>query len=974
MGDLLNDGKPAWATVEAFVLACQQHATSQRLATPEGSFDPAGWRRKYKHAHGPTSALADASLHATGATAPPVSRRPAGAGIHSTVAGSVEPVISAGHIEIIGFGDTIRISQTAAGAHVPTQPLTGLVELPLDDGDLPAMRDLDPYQLGASPTEFGDRDTYRQQDQYVPRTRNNVDDVLRDKLVPGRLVVVVGPSKTGKTRTAFEAVQERWPDARVLAPVPALGQLARHPRIEGSTDLLVVWLDDLQRFLTTTDALTPAVLVQLTARPGPTLLIATLRREERDRLTADTGELTRDTRQLLNDATVIELGPTSDDDKEQAAARAAYPSADLSIVGLGERLAGAPQLLRQYRDAQPILLSIVQTAIDWARVGMQRPIPADDLTTLALDRLFHDHPELDPSDADIAAALHTARMPPRGAGRVAALRTVPLADGTRGYRVFDYLIAQDDNQTDAPRPIPTTFWDQALQRANPEDAFTIGITAYERSNLQITRSAWEISATAGNTAAMVNLGVLLSDYLQPPDLDRACVWYERAATAGHTDGMVGLGNLLSDSVRPPDLEGARTWYERAATAGNTDAMNNLGNLLCHSVRPPDLVGARTWYERAATAGNILAMNALGLLLAYELQPPDLKGGRNWLERGATAGDTDAMNNLGVLLAYELQPPDLEGARAWLERAATAGNADAMFSLGVLLAGKVRPPDLEGARSWYEAAATAGNTSALNNLGILLASQMQPPDLEGARVWYERAATAGDTIAMANLGGLLAGQVQPPDLEGAYVWYERAATAGNIGAMNSLGILLSSKMQPPDLEGARGWYEAAAAAGNTNAMNNIGAMLAYQVQPRDLEAARTWYERAAEAGHTLAMNSLGVLLCLEVQGPDLDGARTWYERAADAGNTDAMVNLGNLLSDQLQPPDLDGARAWYERAANSGNTNAMVCLGILLSDQLQPPDLGGARAWRERAATADTDGRHPEGSRVPITPNTAPPST
>ncbi|WP_279580018.1 hypothetical protein [Fodinicola feengrottensis] len=55
-------------------------------------------------------------------------------------------------------------------------------------------------------------------------------------------------------------------------------------------------------------------------------------------------------------------------------------------MGLGERLAGAPQLLRQYRDAQPILLSIVQTAIDWARVGMQRPIPADDLTTLALDR------------------------------------------------------------------------------------------------------------------------------------------------------------------------------------------------------------------------------------------------------------------------------------------------------------------------------------------------------------------------------------------------------------------------------------------------------------------------------------------------------------------------------------------------------------------------------------------------------------
>ena len=148
---------------------------------------------------------------------------------------------------------------------------------------------------------------------------------------------------------------DSWPQARLLAPTPiGLNRLVAHPRLASTADPVVVWLDDLQRFLSGTDPLTPAMLTRLLSRSGSTVVLATLRQEERDRLRAASGELTRDTRRLLDDArdTTFELGPTSDGSGEQAAARAAYPTADLSTTGLGEQLAGrasvaVPVLRRQ---------------------------------------------------------------------------------------------------------------------------------------------------------------------------------------------------------------------------------------------------------------------------------------------------------------------------------------------------------------------------------------------------------------------------------------------------------------------------------------------------------------------------------------------------------------------------------------------------------------------------------------------------
>jgi TPR repeat protein len=61
--------------------------------------------------------------------------------------------------------------------------------------------------------------------------------------------------------------------------------------------------------------------------------------------------------------------------------------------------------------------------------------------------------------------------------------------------------------------------------------------------------------------------------------------------------MTNIGALLADQVEPPDLIAAWDWYERAADTGDTGELNNLGNLLADRLEPPDVDAARDWLSR-----------------------------------------------------------------------------------------------------------------------------------------------------------------------------------------------------------------------------------------------------------------------------------------------------------------------------------------------------------------------------------------
>ncbi|GAB2614935.1 trypsin-like peptidase domain-containing protein [Kribbella endophytica] len=677
-----------------------------------------------------------------------------------------------------------------AASTVPAEPLSDLVEL-ITKSDLPTVAELNAYQLGTTPSNYGNQNSHDDIDPYVPRTHGAVDIRLRAALEPSRLVVVTGRSAAGKTRTAFEAVHSRWPTARLLAPNPlALSRLIAHPRIKFTSDPIVVWLDDLDRFLTTSDPLTPSNLILLTRRPGSTILVATLRQEARARL-LDAPEPTSGPRQLLQAgaqinaarhllraAAQINLQSIRDNPIERAAARDAYPNEDLTDVGLAERLAGAPILLDRYHDAQhvdPLLHALLRVAIDWARVGLPGPIDEADLCTLALDALWHLRPDLDHTLSDALMAVRTARRPPEGAGQVAMLITHAGSDRTRGYRPFDYLVAADDGQDGARRLIPDSFWDAALRRCPADHASAIGYTAVQRKLIPHAITAYTQAAETGDTAAARSLGILLAKRLDPPDLAKASMWYHRAAKAGDHQAMNSLGNLLAD-LDPPDLTTARTWYEHAADAGLPEAMNNLGNLLA-ALEPPDLTTARTWYERAADIGPPEAMYNLGLLLTYRLDPPEPATARIWFERAANAGLPEAMNLLGEALAEE-EPPDLATARTWFERAADAGYPTAMKNLGNVLV-ELHPPDVVMARIWYERAAETGDHSAMSALADLLDNRIDPPDPTAATSWRDRSielylASPEYRVLNDMVNAWAADSSDTTDLIAADSWYKQAA--------------------------------------------------------------------------------------------------------------------------------------------------------------------------------------------------------
>lgn len=113
---------------------------------------------------------------------------------------------------------------------------------------LPQLDDCDGLMLGVFPARrLGSSERTDALPPYVPR---GVDDRLRRALGAGGLVLVVGPPRAGKSRTALEAARAAAGSRRVIVPVDgtALGDLADEGRSGfGAGD--VWWLDDLERYL-----------------------------------------------------------------------------------------------------------------------------------------------------------------------------------------------------------------------------------------------------------------------------------------------------------------------------------------------------------------------------------------------------------------------------------------------------------------------------------------------------------------------------------------------------------------------------------------------------------------------------------------------------------------------------------------------------------------------------------------------------
>lgn len=561
--------------------------------------------------------------------------------------------------------------------------------------------------------------------RYVPRDEDEtLRRALRDAVAEHRMLLVVGGSASGKSRSAAEAARELLAGHRLVRPQAGrLHELAEAPL--GDLVPALVWLDDLQAYAHEAFG---ASLQRLLGAGLP--VVGTIRRAELAVLDAP-GDLRDPTGEALADPRLVRRvnWRTAWSAEELARLRDRTASADLLAAADGGTPPGAycvagPALLRRLQRARddedhPARYWFVRTVLDWHRTGTKRAMPVAEAARLAAQRAFP-HGPADPAhlDAALAEALRPEFTVPPSSPPPAL-----LTRSDTGLRVHDYVL--DDDQRRAPAAVTDDVWTCAIAHASEDDLAGITMAAFAAGRRDRAAAAAQPLADAGYAGAMFNLGIVA---WHDDDLASARAWWERAAAGGMPSAMVNLGMM----VREEDPGAARAWYEQAAASGNDTAMTNLGALL----RDGDPDAARTWFRRAAELGNPNAMVGLGALDV----DADPDAARAWFRRAADAGSPAGMYNLALLLGDE-DP----ASRGWYERAAEAGHRDAMARLGVLAA---RADEPAVARAWLERAAEAGHRDAMFNLGVVC----EDDDPEASHMWFERAAAAGDPDAAARLAG------------------------------------------------------------------------------------------------------------------------------------------------------------------------------------------------------------------------------
>jgi len=547
--------------------------------------------------------------------------------------------------------------------------------------------------------------------EYVPRDVDAAESGVRARVAiaaeRGGFVLLVGGSSVGKTRCAVEAVRVLLPDWWLVHPagpaeVAALAATSAPP--------MVVWLDELQRYLDGEHGMTGGMVRALLNPPNPAVIIGTLWPDRYTAYTAvpapgDVDPYARE-REVLDLASVIRIDPVFSSAEQDRARAAAARDPRLRIAlgvagyGLPQTLAAAPQLVARWEDAQtasPYAWAVLTAALDMARLGARAPFSAELLRTAAPGYCTSQQQAEAPENwFEQALAYATCKLH----GAAAALSPAGAGMGqVAGYSVADYLIQHASRERRSAR-VPASTWDAVLGHLrDPADIVRLADSARMR---------------------------LLYRYAIP--------LYRNAADAGDGFAAQWLADLLA---RRGDLDGLRA----RADAGDGYAAGELADLLA---RRGDPDGAIEILQPRAATGDVYAAGRLAGLLAEQGDPD---GAAQILRPRADASDGGAAWRLADLLAEQ---GDLDGLRA----RADAGDGFAARRLAGLLAEQGDP---DGAAQILRPRADAGDGFAAGELADLLAEQ---GDMDGLRA----RADAGDGYAASRLAGFLIEQGRNEEAE------------------------------------------------------------------------------------------------------------------------------------------------------------------------------------------------------------------
>jgi hypothetical protein len=694
------------------------------------------------------------------------------------------------------------------------------------------------------------------------------------------------------------------PDFTVLAPDLGDGGLVN--AIADATfrlPKLIVWLDELQRFLPgpyfvpdEAAANTPigaAAVRKLLAADTPVVLVGTLWPEYATQLRAtDTdpaggGNRPRHAKALdiLGGAHDLRLDTFSVAEREAAAALAAR---DPRLAGaladrdynVTEALAGARQIVLRYRQGTDAERAVVHAVVDARRHGVQGPLGADLLRDAA--RGYLTGARADDGWFDAAVAELTSRSRPVDRA-TAPLIALPTADrrGVLGYTVADYLLQRLTRERRSVRMSSLTWQALCSYVHEPADRRRLAAAARHRMLYQQAEVLYAPLMPGADLPTLRDFAGLLEGqgrvddaadlfrpypnprvteelydlFLRHDRIDDALEMLRARADAG--DGTAGfkLAQLLATHDRYDELR-AR------ADAGDDPATACLTQLL---VRQGDLDELRA----RADAGDYYALEGIWeLLLAQDRTAEALA----LLSQAAEAGSRYAAG----LIVQTLAQTDAAAHRRALAAQAEAGNQYAKLQLAELAAKEGRVDEAVAALT---ALADGGDFNASGALARLLAAHDRLDELRAR-------ADAGDRGSVAHLADVLVARNGLDELRAR-------ADAGDWAARQRLPRLLV-KLELFD--------EAIAALSPVADTGELGAT--YLRAKTLARAGRVDELRAlADAGDRAAPEELAKLLAAEGRVVDL-----WDE--VHAGTAGAGERLIELLAER-------GDRAAATRLRNEG---------------------------------------------------------
>ncbi len=720
------------------------------------------------------------------------------------------------------------------------------------------------------------------------------------------LVLIVGPSPSGKSRSAAFVVQQELSDWRMLV-LPGAEDLAELVDSQADLSRTVIWLDNIHNLLESggeriQSGRTIGRLLRRLISPGagPVVAIGTIWPDKYRLYTSqphtDAADLYADARDVMGIAYIIDLDDAFTETEWARAQQAADQDPRLADAlrhgrSVPATLANADYLVRRWRIGDPYERAVLSAAVDAHRHGHSQPIPATLLEALATEYLPDEERSKASPEMWFKVAVEGACQRDRG---TAPLELRASAVGSvDGYVASSILLS---HTIDVDLALQERTWKVLAERADRAACRGVSRAANEAGLATVAELAARRGDELGNAFCSFDLGVLLEGRGELAEAER---FYGRAVAAGHVEAAFSLANLLTGRG---EVERAEQFYRQAALGGHGAAAFSLANSLAER---GEVAEAEQLYRKALDAGVVGAAVGLATLLGARGEVAEAE---QFYRQAADAGDFVALNSLASLLAGR---GELAEAERCYQQAAEAGIAKAAFNLASLLAGR---GEVGPAEQYYQQAALGGHGLAAFNLASLLAGR---GELAEAERYYQQAAEAGIAEAAFNLAIFLVGR---GELAEAARYFRQAAEAGIAEAAFNLGALLAHDKRTTEAEQ---YFRQAAEAGNTEAAFNVATLLA---ERGDLDQAEQYYRQAADRGDRQSQNNLANLL---TKRGDHRQAERYYRKAIGSGHTQAPLNFAVLL---VERGDLDQAERFYRQATKVSNGGAPFTLAAMMAER------------------------------------------